>query len=106
MNADLITLVAVAMMFVVGLGALAVTYRALRQADRYHREALRAEASAARYKALVGASVFEFEPPRRPRTDDRPTQPMPRINERHLPPVAQGGSIASVWYRPGMSDGT
>jgi cbb3-type cytochrome oxidase subunit 3 len=122
MTADLVTLVCELGTIVLGLGALAVTWRALGHADRHRYDsarandrAVRAEARASRYYTLLGSSIFDG-PAKVPDPDGAETRLMARINERHETPVSHGGPLRSAPVatvlgerprRPGaVSDGT
>ncbi len=91
-DVDLFLAVALGIMFVIALCSLGVTNHALRKSDRYYAEVLRAsdrtiraESAAAKWRALAGTSMFQ------PRPEDMATEAIPRINERHIVPLSQGG---------------
>jgi len=104
MKIDVLTTVAVGAVILLGLAGWAVAATTLRLLDKAIRRATAAEGKAERYRALCGSSVFE---PGRTRVEAH-TLPMPRVNERHVPPVSQGGQLRTAPARRlwGVPDGT
>jgi len=94
-NADQILLIAVGVIVLLAFGCLIVAARSISVTDRFRFQhklltdrIATAEAKAAKYQALAGLSVVDPRPP----AEDL-TVRLPRVNERHDPPVSQGGTM-------------